>query len=399
MGDIESTLDDVISRTKDAAEEVILEAGQQAMQVIASLKGAYIDCLNKTLAGVDKEIQNTMTNVSDLVTVIKAQADDILQQTASKVQTIIAMSPLSRYWVPLLGSTSPSFFAVGGSDTTSVMVTYNGNFYYAPDRGCTPSLKINNKTFAPVTITTQKLEFLVNISKDDPNLKAGNYSYLKAELSVPWKYGYMPWSWTTSTYRTLLGALPTTPGKLMVNYETPATTISNHISCPKHIDGGLVSIGNGVCTADPGYRIDPTSVRVAWPKGQGDYTCKITEISATQIAYFYNGLMGGGADFSIEYNELEDLPAKPRTEDRSSLRWGDSFIATPQAGEKITGLVFDAFTGQHVEFQPRSDHSNKFIQLDAYDDTLKVSAANPATLENVGPAMRKAEPMDLKRDT
>lgn len=395
MDDVEKALNDAIGKAQDAASRVLQDAGEQAMRVIASLKGAYLDSLAVTYKDADQLIRENLDRVGDLVTLITSQEQSALDEVATKVQDIIRLSPLSHYWIPLLSNTTPKFFAVDADPmdstkkwTTKVLITFVGNFYYSAQADYAPSFAINGKLFAPVVTTSNQLGFVVDIDSDDPKLNLRNYSYLSASLSVAWKEGGL-FSFLkpkkVSTYRTLLGVLPASPGVIKVTYTTPATTIQKTVNEPEvqiTRDTDHWETHTGQVKADAGWHIVPGSARLIWT--QGPYSqCNggITNVDQDTV-YFSWSFKNGSGTYKIVFDEYEPVAATTRTETYDSLKWASSFIATPQAGESITQIDFDAFSGEHVAFQPRTDETNPYISLREFNGTIQVTAKKSSDLKD-----------------
>lgn len=416
MNDVEKTLNNAVNKAHDAANDILMKAGEQAMSVISSLKGAYIDSLEVTYDKADQLLRENIDRVTDLVNTLITGEQSALLKVADKVQDIIKLSPLSNWWLPLLSDTSPEFFAVDvdpmdptKSWITKVMVTFTGNFAYADRAGCTPSFVLNDKEFAPVSNNSKELKFLVTVSSNDPKLDMHKYSYLSGTLKVMWNNGYVawPWAWKTSTYRTLLGVLPTTPGSIKVLYTTPASSIRKTVTLPDvQITRDKKHWNTRTCQtqADPGWHVVPGSASMRWIEGPfSQCNGGITSVDHDVICYKWNFKNGSGK-FTIVFDEEQPVAAKLRTQTVDTLKWGNSFIAAPNDGEKITEIDFDAFNGNHTAFQPRTDATNPFIELREFQGAIQVKAKSASDLNDhsvhlaqlFGKNAAKSEDFELK---
>jgi hypothetical protein len=392
MDSIENKLDDAVNKAHDAASDLLTQAGEQAMRVIASLKGAYLDSLEATYEKADQLLRENIDRVTDLVNTILTGEQDALLKVADKIQDIVKLSALSNWWIPLLSNTSPEFTAVNADPmdptkpwTTKVLITFTGNFAYSDRSDFTPSFVLDGKEFGPIMNNSKVLKFAVDISNMDPSINVSKYSYLNGALNVMWLDKDNPLAKKTSVYRTLLGILPSSPGKIKIQYTTPPTVIkktltSGQTSITRDTDHWETHTFN--LYPEAGWHLVPGSASIRWTDGPYSQ-CNAGIVSAdNDMVHVTYSFKNGSGKFVVDYIEQQDVPAKTRTEERNDLRWGSSFIATPQAGESITQIDFDAFNGDHAEFQPRTDDSNPFIELREFQNTIQIKAKNASDLND-----------------
>ena len=219
LNDVEKSIDKLANQVRDIANNAILSAAEQARSLIVSLQVAYADSLQKTYETADKILRQNIDRVGNLVKDIINENSEALLKVADRIEEIVKLSPLSNWWLPLLSRMSPEFVAVelAPDNTppviTSVLLKFFGNFAYADRPGCAPTFVLNGRPYTPVANTTKELTFDVGISSDDLKLSANRCTFIKGQLEVQWKDGYF--SWTKSTYNSLIGTLPS-PGKISV---------------------------------------------------------------------------------------------------------------------------------------------------------------------------------------
>ena len=409
LSDVEKSLEAATGKIHDAAADLIRQAGDQAFKVIADLKGAYADSLELTYQKADKLMQENIERVADLAKGIVSGTQEAISKVASQVEDIVRLSPLSKGWVPFLTDTTPHFFAVDAADKqasiTNVLITFKGNFPCADRSDCVPIFTMGGTEYRPVSNTTKELQFRLSVSSDSPKLSMRNYSYLSGSLKETWKSGYLPWSWTTSEYRVLLGMLPATPGKIQVVYTKTAQTItqpfsSNEVQIVRDKDHW--SSGSFSASAHAGWHVVPGTAKPYWvdgPHGQCNADIKIDPSNPDLVVCNYNRKDGSGR-VKIVFNESQVHPKETRLESHDDLRWGSTFIARPGDGEDITQINFDAFNGSRTEFQPRTDESNPFITLRKTDGTIQIAARNAAAINAATlPWTKSAQVIETRGDS
>lgn len=397
LADIEKRLAASASAVHDAALDIVNQAGEQAFRVIASLKGAYSDSLELTYQKADALMQQSIDRAIDLTNTIMTGSRDAILKVADRVEDIIRLSPLSKWWLPLLSETTPRFFAVDAhlGDTaepqmTPVLITFRGNFAYADRPGCTPSFQLNGTPYKPSVNTMKMLQFLINVSSKDPKLALDTCSYLSGSLTVLWQSGYVPgpWSWTTSNYSVLLGMLPAAVGKIQVVYTKPASMTTRMFISPSvqitrtkdHWTEGTFS-----ASSHAGWQVMPGTARLEWldggPHGECVADLLTTPSNPNELRCKYSRKDGDGA-VRIVFMEGQEIPKRTRLENHDDLRWGSSFIARPEEGEAISQINFLAFNGSRTEFLPQSDTSNPFIVLRKTEHIIQVMARRAADISD-----------------
>ncbi len=393
MRDVEKSLEAATSKVHDATADLIRQAGDQAFKLIADLKGAYQDSLEVTYQKADKLLQENIDRVADLAKGIVSGTLEAIAKVANQVEDIIRLSPLSKGWIPFLTETTPRFFAVDAVDPkqtsiTNVLVTFRGNFPAADRSDCIPTFTLDNTVYRPVANTTKMLQFMLSVPSDSPKLSMRSYSYLSGTLKETWKDGYLPWSWTTSEYRVLLGMLPATPGKIQVVYTKAAQTVTRPFGSPEveivrtkaHWTKGSFS-----ASANPGWHVVPGTASCYWVRAkQGECNADIAiDPSNPDVVVCNYSRKDGDGIVKIVFNENQVHPEKTRLESHDELHWGSTIIARPADGEVITQINFDAFNGSRTEFQSRTDDSNPFITLRKTDGTIQIAARSAAAINAV----------------
>jgi hypothetical protein len=385
---VEKTVEDVTNTVHDASVDIIVKAGEQALNIIASLKAAYADSLELTYQKVDKLMRENIDRLDDLATDVINKNEEALEKIADRIEDIVKFSPLSNWWLPLLSNVSPNFFAVdasnsdGSSTITMISIVFTGNFAYADRPGCTPTFKLGDQVYQPTANTTKKLTFHVDISSNNPQIHMHRYAFLKGCLSVIWKSGYLPWSWTTSEYNTMHGMLPGSPGKITIVYtkaesiikQTVRSNVVNVIPNKKHWQTNQLVLG-----PDKGWHVIRGSSALHWLERHGQTGDKFISDDHEQVIYEYSNKDGSGK-VQVVFDESQTIPVQQRREEKTDLRWGSSWIPTPNAGEKITSIMLEAFNGDVFQFQPRTDRTNRFIELREFDGSIQIQAKRAGDL-------------------
>lgn len=376
--DVEKTMHKVANDVGNVTKDVIMKAAEQAARLIESLKAAYEDSLKLTYKAADKLLQENIDRVNDLVKDIVERNEKALLKLIERTGEIIKFSPLSNWWLPLLSDVTPRYFAVDSLNdkptATTVLVTFTGNFAYAEQYA--PTFKLNGRAYKPVDNNTTQLKFAIEVSSDDSQLRLHNVAFLTGTLSVDWKNGSLPWSWTVSHYKTLLGVLPTTPGKIKVIFEKAEKIITKTFSAdpvrvtatPKHWTDTTL---NYKPHAD--WHVVRGSSSLHWLEQFGQKAHQLLSDDHDLVSYQVSRKDGGGL-VQVVFTEGQTIAASTRALPKEDLRWGNSWVVAPENGEKITKIVFEAFNGSLFEFQPRTDNSNPFIDLRLFDGTIQISA-------------------------
>ena len=117
-----------------------------------------------------------------------------------------------------------------------------------------------------------------------------------------------------------------------------------------------------------------------------------------QVIYEYSRKDGGG-EIQAVFDESQAVPAQQRREEKADLRWGNSWIPAPNSGEKITGIMLEAFNGDVFQFQPRTDHTNPFIELREFDGSIQIQAKRARDLNagslNISRMMFATKPSEI----
>lgn len=382
---IEKLLEDVANEVHSTGLDLILKAGEEAIRVIESLKGAYNDSLDKTVEKVDALVRDNLDRVRNLVNDIINREQDALETVSDRIEDIVKFSPLSNWWIPLLKDTQPRFFAVDSDpndDTrvfsTKVMVVFKGNFAYADQPDCIPSFTVGNKTYQPVVHSTKELQFLIEVSNATPKVKMHKFAYLQGELRVDWKTSWTPWSWTVSKYTMLLGILPASPGKVTFLLTKTEKSLSRRVcyDSPEVWHQGKDKWVTSLVVVPPdrGWHVVRGSSAFHWISSHGETMRAFQSDDNDQVIWQYGLRKKAYGKFQIFFEESQTVPESDRQEVIDDLRWGGSRVFSPKQGERIRKIVFEAFNGESFEFQPMTDTSNPLIELREFNGTFQIKA-------------------------
>lgn len=388
LNDVENAMTNVTNKVHDAALDVILKAADRVAGLITSLKVAYAESLEKTYNDADKLLRENIDRVNDLVKDIINENEKALEAVADRVETIVKLSPLSNWYLPLLNEVSPPFIAVDGNatdgpfSTTSALVIFKGNFAFADRAGYTPTLKIADRTYTPDGNATKELKFIIQINSNDPKLDMNRFSYFRGILSVTWKSSWLQWWPTTSQYTTLHGLLPATVGKISVVYtkaesmvvQTYKSAIVNVARSKNHWKTDTI-----VASPHDGWHVVRGTSSLHWLTRRGQTGDQFVSDDHDQVIWNYSRKDGDGS-VQLYFDESQTIPASQRTEEKNDLRWGNSWMATPRSDEKITRIVLEAFNGDLFAFHPITDHSNPFVELREFEGVIQIKAKKASEL-------------------
>jgi hypothetical protein len=374
LKDVRETLDKV----GDVAKGIIAEAGLEITNIIAGLKVAYDDSLQKTYDAVDKTMRINIDRVRELVKDIVDQNMPALEKLADRIADIVKFSPLSNWWLPLLDRVEPQFCAVS-KDPTLVTFKFTGNFAYADRPDYPVKFNFNGQDYAPTANTTKELKFKVQVpGNDDTTLH--KCSYLGGTLSVMWKSGYF-FGTTTSAYNCLLAELPGSPGTI-TSYITKAATI---VTTP-YISQELEVVRNRdhwtthefQFTPAPGWLVQRGTSYFVWSNHRDQIGYEFISDTNNTVTYHVS-VKDGWGKFKVGFSAYKDVPSTNRQDVKTDLRWGSDYIIKTEPTERITQIVLDTFNGDTVIYQPATDeHSSPFIALKEFEDgTIRVRAKHP----------------------
>lgn len=92
----------------------------------------------------------------------------------------------------------------------------------------------------------------------------------------------------------------------------------------------------------------------------GDHQQGIESFSATEIVlkvdlYCKDGHNIGIVNITIDFEQYKDDPAQLSREEGFELKWSDSLLIKPQAGESIYSVSFDDYKTAHNEYAAPSN--------------------------------------------
>ncbi len=377
LDDITKSMEKMTREVHNASLDVILKAAEQAARLVESLKVAYKDCLDKTCKEVDEVIAKNIDRMTDLARDVVDRNEKALLEVTSRIEDIVRLAPFSNWRLPLLSGMTPRFFAVDSHESaTAIRLRFTGNFAFADREACKPEFRLGTRTYAPDSNTTKELQFVLNISKDDPQLNMHSYSLIKGVLIVKWYEGAVQWNPTISEYRTLLGVLPASPGKITVVYTKAEEIIKRtyksdvvRVDARPHHWEHLKMLRE----PSPGWQVVLGTRRLDWLEQYGQTSTDL-DIDAPDRVQYDIGRKDGGGKIQLVFTECQTIAAQTRKEPKEDLRWGSSWIAEPKEKEVISKILFETFNGDFQEFQPRTDLTNPFIELREFNGTIQIKA-------------------------
>lgn len=386
-----------IEAARNAGLTIELEAGREAAIAIQNAQNAYASDLNLTMDRVDNTTRRTVDQLNTLVTDVSRNAFSNLNDVAGRVQQIVNSLPF-RDHQPQLTRVSPRF-VVPAINTYPAVIHLNGNFEAASEPGYAPKLQIGDKAYDTSYSSTQELQFAVPVSELFSGALDSKFNFTTVTATVPWKACSVKfiWCWSTkkemNTYKLFLGALPASPGKLTLQWQSTHSQRNTKQIHTNEIYQTSASDGANHDHKDvpyqlrpePGWHILQGSSRLDESPGstEGDrsetFISDAGDVVEYHVTTIHHGIgTAGRVHFTIYATEYQDVSvADPINTTDYSLKWGDS-KAINQNGGTWT-MLFDAFDGSHSEFTG-ADQNNRFVQIRNSGGSYTVGTADPATL-------------------
>lgn len=381
-------LQQVIEAARNAGLSLEIEAGRQANLAIENAKNAYAASLDLTMDRVDASAKKTLDQLSSMVNDISNNAFGNLDQITLRAQQIVNSLPFRKHQ-PQLTAVKPRF-VVPAAQPYPVVVNIGGNFEFASRAGFTPSLEVRGQTFIASENTTQSLKFVIPVTAVFPQGSSGDtkkFSYAVATLKAPWQEGTVFKRRREDQYKILIGALPESPGKVVLRCTTThkETRFQSFESPEFYQSSG--SDGANDDHKDVPYDVVP---RTGWhvvrnsvafntkPGTEGDWGRTFVSDAGDHVTYrvttIHHGLgTSGRVRFTISFRESQEYDVPDVREEEVALKWGDSMDRSCVGTARI---IFDGFDGSHAEF-PGPDLNNPFLKIRA---PLTIATADAKSL-------------------
>lgn len=387
---VDRSIEEAINSARNAGLDLEIEAGRQIGIAIENAKNAYKDSLDHTIDQAGKAIQEQVEQLKSMVQDLQNKVTEELEKLESKTQQFILSLPFANKQTQL--SRVQPRYAVIADGAPKVHFKFEGVFYYSASAGFEPTLSFGDQVYAPVSTTTQSLEFEIPtgslISNEDDAMTKN--SYASGILSAPWDNG---WIWSNrveSTYKVYLGALPLSPGKIQVEYTAKKiVTVTKHFVsgtidawADKHYPKKWVVIEN-TTYAEAGWQICSEARAVIHAGAHGNHDNPIVSrrertfvISQVGLAAF-DGKHMGRVSYHVEFDEAQEQTHITKRVEEIKLKWGDSCIIEPNEDEEVSKFIFDAFAdGSHNEYAgPTLD--NPYLKISAEHGKYRLSAEVP----------------------
>jgi hypothetical protein len=296
-----------------------------------------------------------------------------------------------------------------GPKTTQIKVKLLGVFFF-PSR---VTLDIDGKKFSPLQteVSTNLLQSMqiaappkcreldFNIPVDSLYLEEvrTSFTYIDAQLIAPWwESGAVTWgNQHDDTYNVRLGILPSTVGKIMVQFLAIA---SGQLNRARKSEGLLIELSSQQpeqtlgFNASPGWRYKDANIVIQNQPGKIKFKVMIDPKDKNSchltIALDGEARQSSRVDFHLVWTEyLEVRENETRMGIVKDLYWGTSKKIIPDRLERIASIDFVAFNGQRFALPPTTDASNPFVKLYADQGNLLIEARDPHDKEIDFPAI------------
>jgi hypothetical protein len=389
-------LEQAIESAKNAGLALEIQAGREINLAIQNASNALRDVLDQEIKTLDETLQGKLNELNTLVQSAVAQVSGDLALVTDKVQEIITSLPF-RDHEPQLRSALPNF-VVPSRNLYPALIKFEGNFEFASQADFAPTLEVLRdgavvQSYSPSVSETLRLHFLAPIVDLFPpgSVDPKRFNYVIARLTVPWEEGLIFKDRHVSTYQIVIGALPSSPGQIKLQYNVYQDVQQTaKVKDGPHYQSSAADGANDdhknvpwLATPNPGrHVVRGTSSFESLNPTEGEWSESFISDDADRVVYevttIHHGAFGtaGRVTFNINFTETW-TEKKPRDHQESiDLKWGDSKVLPVSAGWRV---FFDAFDGTHAEFD-QTDSGNPFIKVNAQTNNVKIETADPKLL-------------------
>lgn len=382
--EVQNTLDAFI-QAPDSLTRLEIEAAWQTSLAIQNAQNAYRAYPHlKTDKG--SEAQNTLAQFEEMVEDLQSKNEKKLIELITKVQRFLDQ-PLCKSLaarVKNIGTRFPSF-----NYQQMTTLTVEGIFPSSKQPHSDYVLTFNKHRFELISSSTQSLTFkgpYSAIFSDNSNGSIQAYSYAVGTVKLVADYslcrGWFGQNLKTHEYEFIVGKFPSSPGKITAIYSSnkKGEFIKEHFISSTQLEKMNPSVPSNPSDwvikqykfqPSPGYRVLLSTPKVIVELAAiGNYQLLVTSINEDEVvvqvkldAQIKND--SRILKWHVEFDEIKPLPEENLRQVPIDLRWEDSFEIANRNPDKLrlVKIVFNAFDGNEMVFEPISDFSKKYLLL------------------------------------
>ena len=374
---------------------VAMEAGQSALNAIASFRAAYADSLklsSTALSGQQADLFRKIHSTIDSLDSLQKMSANNLQDVANTLSAAIAQIPLSKDF-PRVTKIGPLYQVEGSGPDQEVVVRGIG---LSNGR---PVLEVHGKSIYPNTGTDTELRFPVPAHSavgNRPLVIAGTLRLFERKTSYFVLNDYLPRTYPVrlAIYPQQIGTFTLTPRLRVASLETkPQSTPGYRCQSPQGSGSNTVPVS---VVPTSGWTIDPSSIQYhSSYSNHGSYTTNTTSPAGFTATLSCSGWGRATGPFGVvidagqigveqgtfTYTEVRSgtslkngTPRKPQ-----SLQWGGSITISELPAETETVIVdLMPFTGQSLSVE--GDGNIPFLRL-TFNASSKVATVTAKGIE------------------
>lgn len=382
---------DVVYNAGAQGRGVAMEAGQAALNAIASFRSAYADSLKKTetaLTGQQAQLFQNIKSSMYLLDEWSQGTGNNLQGVADTLSNAVLNIPLS-HDIPRVSKVGPLYSAdltgianelvihgIGLSNGTPFLEIVGNKNHVSPNTKTDSEMRFSMPPHSPVTDKPLLFPVILHLYERD-----GSYCLLGKCASVDYK---------ERTYPIRLAIYPKEIGKVSViarrrvsQVERQPRSTPNYRCESDHGDGSKSTPVNVVATG--GWNIDVSTIQ--WQRNyenHGAFTMGTTSpagFTAMLTCYGWGKSMFDAGQQGVEqgnftYQETREGTSLQNGEAKTIvLRWGDSINVSDLPADTETVLVeLIPFTGQTLDLEGTGNNRFMVLQFNAASKVANVAA-------------------------
>jgi len=380
----------VVAEAGSQGRGVAMEAGQAALNAIASFRAAYGDSLRQTEEALSDQQAQLFRSIKSAIGQLDeytrgAVAD--LQGVADTLSMAISNIPFGKE-IPRVTRVAPIFVAEGAAANRELIVRgiglSNGD----------PELEVDGRRVRPNTETDAELRFELPtraVAGNAPEIVATTLRLYEKKTKFFFFSSYVPRTYPVrlAVYPSEVGRFTLTPRRRVTVAERREVTTPEY-RCDSPQGQGSHTVAANVVAA-PGWTIDPNSIRYERTySNHGAFTMNTTSpagFTATLSCSGWGRIVGpfgvviDAGSIGVEkgyfrYTESREVTALQDSEAKSGvLTWGDAQTVADLPADTET-IVFQmaAFNGQQVAFDGAGTSPYVTVEFNAAAKIATVSA-------------------------
>lgn len=375
-------LNDVLDHTTDSCGRLLIEAAGKTKLVIANLKNAYCESLDKTALQAGEVAINVIRQCATVVEEIQKRNQNLLESGTNNLQQLLNTLPFANQR-PQYTSMSPSCVILG----SPVIFHFYGNFPQIGTPACIPRLSFNGQKARLINQKTSEFSFKIS------SQPLGLGELAVGCLEIPWQKSHptMLTQQLVDTYKIPIGLLPQSPGNFII--ERPTTQWERierkRESLPITQNSGGSGKNYRCCNLEekytletlPGWKIVPGSAQISelWRKGNPSIDGPHEDESSISCRIRTKYSFAGASDkltFILSCMEYQETGVRgPPEIFHIPLKWGErKVLPYPLHTWKVKLKPFD---GSPIREFVNSSAGDPFIRIEASPSNFAICTKEP----------------------